>query len=90
MILISYDIKDDKLRTKFSKYLLRFGNRMQYSVYEIHNSERILDNIIADIENRYMKRFSEGDSVMIMKLSKNCEIKKFGYAIHDDEDLLIV
>ena len=90
MILISYDIKDDKKRAKFSKYLLKFGNRLQYSVYEIQNSERILDNIIADIENKYMKIFGEEDSVMIMKLSKNCEIKRFGYVVHDEEDLLIV
>ena len=52
MIIISYDISDDKLRTKFSKYLSRFGHRIQYSVFEIENSNKLLNNIICDIENR--------------------------------------
>ena len=49
MVIISYDISNDKKRNKFSKYIKRFGKRMQYSVYEIDNSERILENIICDI-----------------------------------------
>lgn len=47
MIVVSYDISDDKLRIKFSKYLSRFGHRLQYSVFEIDNSQRIIDNIVA-------------------------------------------
>lgn len=31
MIIISYDISNDKLRTKFAKYLSRFGHRIQYA-----------------------------------------------------------
>lgn len=50
LIIISYDISDDKLRTNFSKYLSRFGHRIQYSVFEIDNSTRILNNILADIK----------------------------------------
>ena len=55
MIVVSYDISDDKLRTKFSKYLSRFGHRLQYSVFEIDNSQRIIDNIATDITNRIEK-----------------------------------
>ena len=42
MILISYDIADDKLRARFAKYILKYGHRIQYSVYEIDNSSRII------------------------------------------------
>ena len=45
MILVSYDIADDKLRTQFSKFLRKYGNRMQFSVYKIQNSKRLLDII---------------------------------------------
>ena len=45
MIVISYDISNDKLRTRFSKYLSRFGHRIQYSVFEIDNSESFLSNM---------------------------------------------
>ena len=37
MIIISYDISDTKLRTKFSKFLMKSGGiRLQYSVYEFN------------------------------------------------------
>ena len=51
MVIVSYDISVDKLRTKFSKYLSRFGHRIQYSVFEIDNSKRIIDNIVNDLTN---------------------------------------
>jgi CRISPR-associated protein Cas2 len=34
LTLISYDIVDDKRRTKVMKFLLGYGARVQYSVYE--------------------------------------------------------
>ena len=42
MIIISYDISNDKKRARFSRYIRKFGHMLQYSVYEIENSERIL------------------------------------------------
>mgnify|MGYP004449886427 CR=1 FL=1 len=90
MILISYDISDDKKRTRFAKYLSKFGHRLQYSVFEIENSERILNNITADLNNKFLKTFGETDSVYIFRLSKNCEVTKFGYAKHEDSDIMIV
>lgn len=81
MILISYDISDTKLRTKFMKYILRFGNRVQMSVYEIDNSSRVLKNIMADIENEFMPKFSEADSILIMNLSASSEVIRMGHAV---------
>ena len=60
MVIVSYDISDDKLRTKFSKYLSKFGHRLQYSVFEIDNSNRILDNIVTDIKNRFLFEVNVG------------------------------
>ena len=57
-MVISYDISNDKLRTVFAKYLSRFGHRIQYSVFEIDNSDRILENIMTDIKNKFEKSFS--------------------------------
>jgi len=56
MIIISYDIKDDKLRTKFSKMLRSEGAiRLQYSVYEVNNTQRIIDNIIIKTRTNTVK-----------------------------------
>ena len=90
MIIVSYDISDDKLRTRFAKYLSRFGHRLQYSVFEIDNSPRIVNNIISDLRNQYEKKFSQEDSVIIFKLSSSCEVLRFGYAKNDEKDFLII
>lgn len=90
MILISYDISDNKKRTEFSKYLKKFGYRLQYSVFQIENSKKILNNIINDINNIFSKEFDDEDSIYIFRLSSSCEIIKYGYARHEENDLLIV
>lgn len=90
MVIVSYDISNDKLRTKFAKYLSRFGHRLQYSVFEIDNSERIVDNIVNDLKNKYEKSFSQEDGVIIFKLSSSCEVLRFGYAKNDEKDFIII
>ena len=90
MVIVCYDISNDKLRTKFAKYLSRFGHRLQYSVFEIDNSERIVDNIVNDLKNKYEKSFSQEDSVIIFKLSSSCEVLRFGYAKNDEKDFIII
>lgn len=90
MLVVSYDISDDRLRMKFSKFLSKFGGRLQYSVFEIRNSDRVLDNIIIEIRHRFEKRFSQNDSIIIFQLSGHCLIQRFGYAKNDESDLLIV
>ena len=90
MIILSYDISNTKKRARFSKYIKKFGHRLQYSVYEIDNSERILHNIVTDIKNRFEPEFDQSDSVYIFHMSSSCKIQKFGYAKNEDADLLIV
>lgn len=90
MLIVSYDISDDKLRTKFSKFLSKFGGRLQYSVFEIRNSDRILENITTQIKYDFEKKFSQNDSIMIFNLSKNCEITQYGYAKNNEKDLIII
>ena len=63
-----YDISNDKVRTKFAKYLSKFGFRLQYSVFEITNSDTVLKNIESEIKNSYMKTFTEEDSIIIFNL----------------------
>lgn len=88
MVIVSYDISVDKLRTKFSKYLSRFGHRIQYSVFEIDNSKRIIDNIVNDLTNNFEKSFSQEDSVIIFKMSSSCEILRYGYAKNYEKTFL--
>ncbi|MCQ2551282.1 MAG: CRISPR-associated endonuclease Cas2 [Clostridia bacterium] len=90
MIIVSYDISSDKLRRQFSTFISKFGYRLQYSVFEIKNSEHILNNIRTEIQNNFGNRFSDEDSVIIFQLSNTCKIERYGYAKHDEDDLLII
>jgi CRISPR-associated protein Cas2 len=89
MLLVSYDISDTKLRTKFSKFLSKYGGRLQFSVFEIQNSQRVLKNIVTEIEYYFAKKFSDEDSIMIFELSNQCKITKYGYARNSDSDLIV-
>ena len=90
MIVITYDISNDDLRLQFSKFIGKFGNRLQYSVFEIMNSDRVLENIITEIDGSFEKKFSQRDSVIIFNLSNQCEITRYGYAKNAESDLIIL
>jgi CRISPR-associated protein Cas2 len=89
MIILAYDISDNDLRTDFSKFILSYGRRLQYSVYEINNSKRILDIVKVEIKDKFEKRFSQGDSVLIFNISDSAQIIRFGYAKNEESDLII-
>ncbi len=90
MLIVAYDISDNKLRTRFAKFLSKFGYRLQYSIFEIKNSKRILSIVEAEIKADFEKEFKQTDTVMIFNLSKQCTITKYGYAKNDDEDLIMI
>lgn len=88
MLVVSYDIKDDRLRTKFSKMLTKHGAvRLQYSVYEVNNTDRVINNLIVLIEETFSKKFGGEDSVIIFDVS-GVKLKKYGNAIHRDKDIV--
>jgi CRISPR-associated protein Cas2 len=88
MIIISYDIKDTKTRTKFAKMLQSQGAiRLLFSVYEVNNTQRIIDNIKVNIVDKFSKLFTGADSVLIFD-APNAKVQKFGNAIHRDTDIV--
>ena len=87
MFVISYDICDDKLRTKFAKMLTKNGAiRLQLSVYEVNNTNRVLDNLLVLIDD-FAKKFDGSDSVIIFDVSA-VKLTKYGNAIHRDSDIV--
>ena len=88
MIIISYDIKDDKIRTKFAKMLRAQGAiRLQFSVYEVNNTQRVIENIKINIIDKFGKLFKGADIVLIFD-APNAKVQKFGNAIHRDTDVV--
>ena len=92
MLIITYDFASDKVRTKFSKFLTKYGVRIQYSVFRIKNSPRVLNNIVSEIEHKYRKMFGIGDSIYIFKFCEACDKKvlRFGHAANEEIDILFM
>lgn len=87
MLIISYDIKNDKLRTAFAKKLEELGAiRFQYSVFEAKNSSRILNNLRLLVKETFGPKFTPEDSVVIFHVNED-KTEKYGNAVHRDKDL---
>ena len=89
MILISYDIANDKVRARFQRLITKHGAiRLQYYVYEVRNTNRVMDNMKALIEH-FSKNFSFADSVIIFSVDEN-DLTKYGNAIHRDKNIVFL
>ena len=67
---VSYDIPDDKRRTKLAKTIKDFGDRVQYSVFECILEKDLLDKMANRIDKIIVEK---EDSVRIYCLCANCE-----------------
>ena len=88
--MICYDFVDDKRRARFAKFLKKYGHMVQYSVYSIENSKRVLTNITTEIELRYKKFFGATDHILIFPVCEACKAKvvRYGCASHEVEDVV--
>jgi len=91
MLIISYDFENNFSRSRFSKFLKKFGGKIQYSVYEIKNSQRVLQNILDEIELRYKKDFTGADSILIFPVCETCKKKivRYGYAKNEEKEVIV-
>lgn len=88
MLVVSYDIHNGKLRNRFSKMLQKNGAiRLQFSVYEVNNTDRLMDLLREKIRNEFMPLFDGGDSVMVFDVNGE-RVEKYGNAIHRDADMV--
>lgn len=92
MIMICYDFSNDKLRAKFAKFLNQYGRKVQYSVYEIRNSKRILENILEEINFKFKKSFTSSDSVLIFQICEadKKKIIRYGFPSLEEKELIMI
>ncbi|MEA2091608.1 MAG: CRISPR-associated endonuclease Cas2 [Campylobacterota bacterium] len=74
--LVTYDISNDKRRTKLSEFLDKYGIRVNYSVYECELNQTKLDRLLYEIELKKLinKKY---DSLRFYHICKNCIPKCF-------------
>ncbi len=70
LYLVSYDIPDDRRRTRLAKALKDFGDRVQYSVFECLLDKNLFDRLTGRMENIIK---DDEDSVRIYTLCAGCE-----------------
>ena len=89
LIVVSYDVPDDRRRTRLAHTLKDFGERVQYSVFECHLDERALETLRVRISR--LLNFEE-DSVRIYRLCKECDrlLEVLGTAQRTDDPELYV
>ena len=74
--LVTYDIANDKRRTKLSDLLNTYGVRVNYSVFEIELSETKRETLIHQIELKKLLN-KKYDSLRFYHLCENCIPKSF-------------
>lgn len=89
-VVVTYDIVNDRTRSRLAKIISDFGNRVQKSVFEC----RIDDRQYLKMKERIEKEIDqEEDSVryyfLCAKCSGNIQVSGWG-AIREDEDVIIV
>ncbi|KGM93040.1 CRISPR-associated endonuclease Cas2 (plasmid) [Clostridium botulinum] len=72
MYLVSYDIVNDKKRTKLHKLLKNYGVRNQFSVFECNLDDKKYVELVYKINNI---KVEAGDSIMIYPLCYSCKSK---------------
>ena len=92
MLIVSYDFENNKTRTRFSRFLERYGWRIQYSVFQVRDSDRVLENILVEVELKYKKEFTGADSIVIFHICEGCKkrVKRYGYARHEESDVVMI
>jgi CRISPR-associated protein Cas2 len=93
LITVSYDIVDDKKRTRLAKKLLNFGQRVQYSVFECNLTKKQ----IAEMKKQLLPLIDqEQDSLRIYRICDIChrQIESFGVKkswddIVDDQAIVV-
>jgi CRISPR-associated protein Cas2 len=72
LILVSYDVPDDRRRTRLAHALLDFGVRVQYSVFECllepHQLDALRVRVLREIDTKK-------DSVRIYRFCLDCGAK---------------
>ena len=86
MYVISYDIVQDKTRTRIAKTLESYGKRVQYSVFECVISQKQYEQLYEKLAE-LMGDDTDG-SIRFYHICKNCEDRIVTMGVMDDERFL--
>ena len=86
IVLIIYDISDDKHRRNLVKILSSFGLRVQKSAFEGRLNKRQYNKLLSKID----KYYKDGDNIRIYRLQEYEEVKVYGTRNYADEEIIVI
>lgn len=87
IVVIIYDIADNRQRLKVAKYLSGFGKRVQKSAFEARLGKKAYERLLQGLK----RLIWEEDNVRVYKLYGEEEVSVFGNAVYEqDEDVIII
>lgn len=87
LIVIIYDIVDNRRRAAFAKYLKGFGQRVQKSAFECILPNAKYEKLIKGISGL----ITEEDLVRVYELTSNADIKVWGAVdLTEEEEVVII
>lgn len=86
LILVIYDIVDNKRRLKFVKLMEMYGIRVQKSAFEMIIDSRQYNDLISKIPNY----INDEDNVRVYKLRLSGEVVSWGSGMTEPEEVIIL
>ncbi|MGN1318833.1 MAG: CRISPR-associated endonuclease Cas2 [Lachnospirales bacterium] len=86
LVLIIYDIIDNKRRLKFSKFLEKYGIRVQKSAFEMIISTKQYNDLVAKIPSY----INDEDNVRVYRLKAVGEVISWGSGMTCAEEVIIL
>lgn len=87
LVVVIYDIVDNRRRAKFAKYLQGFGVRVQKSAFECILPNANYEKLIKGIP----KLIGAEDQIRVYKLTSNADIKAWGtMELIEEEEVVII
>ncbi|MBN2093054.1 CRISPR-associated endonuclease Cas2 [candidate division KSB1 bacterium] len=72
LIIISYDIEDDRIRTRVANKLKDFGPRVQFSVFEADINAEELKRLEKLLDKTQL---AKNDSIRVYQICETCKTK---------------
>jgi len=89
-VIVTYDITDDRRRNRICKAIERYGDRVQYSVFEIAIATKDLHKLIDELHGLM---HTQEDRLLVIRLCSGCQaiIGRYGnMASYEPVDTLII
>lgn len=85
-VLIIYDIVNNSKRTKFAKFLLGYGFRVQKSAFEARLTYKKYDKLVAEIPGF----ITSEDSVRLYKIIGEGQVLSWGEEFKEEQEEIIL